>query len=395
VKVLFICVQPPWPSRSGTPLRSKGWIEAVGHFVHVGLVVLTRSQAEAELAKEAESYCDYVKIVLDPLTRQQKMRSRIVAPAKLMPFYYEEYSSPKMQIAVARALKEWSPDVVQAEWIGSVRYLNAALSQSMPCIYSAHNLEHLVVAGPLNSVRRRLAQPFIRRMACLERSWASRATSIIAVAEKEAKWFRSVNQNTYYIPNAINAGAYSFKPPLKRQKGPVAFIGHLSYPPNRNAAMILAREVYPELRKAHRDLKCLIAGMSADRKILSLAGNGIEVKADVDDMSDIWSRISLLLCPLRWGAGSRIKLLEAAACGVPIIATPISAEGLNFKPNRDYLIAESPREMVQKASVLLREPVRAESLAHRARQTLLAEHDWTALEPDLMKIYDDLVHKKT
>jgi glycosyltransferase involved in cell wall biosynthesis len=107
-------------------------------------------------------------------------------------------------------------------------------------------------------------------------------------------------------------------------------------------------------------------------------------------MTTIWSRISLLICPLAWGAGSRLKLLEAAAWGVPIIATPMSTEGLSFKPGHDYLIAQSPEELAEAALGLLSDPLRAKSLAYQARQTVMAHHDWTELAPTLARIYADL-----
>lgn len=351
---------------------------------------MTRSRAEVELAEEAKRHCAYVKIVLDPLDKLRQMRSRVLALTKLMPFYYEDYWSPALVRAVAQAISEWSPDVVQAEWIGSVRYLDYPLSHSIPCIYSAHNLEHLIVGGPSSCIRRHVAKPFAWQMARVERYWASRAAIVAAVTEAEAAWFKLSNPRSYSVPNALTVSKYPFKSPLQRQGGPVAFIGHLGYPPNQAAAITLAREIYPRLRRCRPDLHCLIAGLRPNRTILSLAGNGVAVYDNVEDIASIWSQISLLISPLTWGAGSRIKLLEAAAWGVPIIATPISAEGLNLRPDRDYLAAHSSVDMAEKALQLLQDPKEAAAFAHRARQTLLAEHDWSALTPSLLKVYENL-----
>ena len=314
-----------------------------------------------------------------------------MAPTKNEVVDDEEYFSEAFEKAVHHALKEWPPDIVQAEWIGSVRYLDYASMRSIPTIYSAHNLEHLVVAGPAKGWRRVAALPFSHKMARIEKAWAAKVTAVSAVAPKEADWYRSANPKTYHVPNAVWTDEYAFRLPSTRADGPVAFIGHLGYPPNRAAAVTVVREVFPFLRKRRPGQKCLIAGRMPDSGLLALAEKNVSVLGDVKNMSDIWSRIRLLLCPLTWGAGSRVKLLEAAAWGVPIVATPLSAEGLSFKPDRDYVAVDSPGEMAEKALAMLADPSWADALVHRARQTLMAEHDWQAIGPNLASLYGDIL----
>ena len=197
---------------------------------------MVRSSAEARLAVKARAHCAYVKIVVCPLNRRKRFICRARALTRLVPFYYEEYFSEAFEKAVHHALKEWPPDIVQAEWIGSVRYLDYASMRSIPTIYSAHNLEHLVVAGPAKGWRRVAALPFSHKMARIEKAWAAKVTAVSAVAPKEADWYRSANPKTYHVPNAVWTDEYAFRLPSTRADGPVAFIGHLGYPPNRAAA---------------------------------------------------------------------------------------------------------------------------------------------------------------
>jgi glycosyltransferase involved in cell wall biosynthesis len=352
---------------------------------------MVRSSAEARLAMAARRHCAYIKVVVEPSTKRRQRVRRTKALAKLVPFYYEEFASMALERAVKAAAEEWPPDLVQAEWIGSVRYLDSFILRSVPTIYSAHNLEHLVVAGPPKGWRRIMAYPFARNMARIERGWAARVMGVTALSQKETKWFNSINPNSYYIPNAVSAEEYPFLSPSSRKGGPVGFIGHLGYPPNRAAAITLARHVFPSIKAQRPGQMYVIAGRSPDSDLLAFAEKNVSILGDLENMADIWSRISLLLCPLTWGAGSRVKLLEAAASGVPVVATPISAEGLAFEPDRDYLAVDSPKEMVEKALALLADPVRADGLAQRARETLMAEHDWETIRPNIAGLYEDLL----
>ena len=96
------------------------------------------------------------------------------------------------------------------------------------------------------------------------------------------------------------------------------FTGNMDYPPNRDAAHWLAEEIVPELRRLRPEIRVMIAGRFADR--LSL--DGVEIASDVPDLSALLRRARVAIVPLRSGTGVPNKLLEAAAAGTAIVATP-------------------------------------------------------------------------
>lgn len=390
MRVLVVCTQSPWPPNSGAPLRTQAWIRTASKFADIGLVVLVRSDAEAELAEQARSVCAYLKIVRQPLSTIRRLALRPVALAALEPFYYREMLSDAMHRAVRDAISEWAPDVVQAEWIGSARYLEAAVARSIPCVYSAHNVEHRVIAGTPGTLTGTAVRPFVAGMARLERLWAARAAAVSVVSADDAAWFRTVARRTYTVPNGVMPSSYTFRPPSLRRGGPVGFIGTLGYLPNQSAARVVATKIYPRLAAHFPELGCLIAGRSPNRLVRSLAGGGVHVDGDVADMTDHWATISVLISPLTWGGGSRLKLLEAAAVGAPIVATRASAEGLAFEPGRDYLNGETAEELADCALAVLRDPARADALASQARKTLLAQHDWSGFAETMAGMYRDV-----
>ncbi len=387
MKVLFICTQSPWPARSGAPMRTQGWIKMASRFVDVGLVALSRSPDEADFSRQASQYCAYTQMVVAPFSRARLICNKIKALVSLTPFYYQDALVPSFIEAVREAIDWWQPDLVQVEWIGSARYMRPALERGIPCIYSAHNLEQRIVAGPPDGFRRHLARPFAARMASIERHWAARAVAVAAVTTEEAEWFSRVNPKTVVVPNALMVDEHVFRPPPDRQGGPVAFIGNLRYAPNRHAATVLMQQIFPRIRGRFPELNCLVAGLGPDKKLQSMQGDGISVLGNVADMTALWSRISLIVCPLTWGAGSRLKLLEAATCGVPIVSTPMGAEGLSLLPGKDYLAAQTPEEMAQAAIKILSDQSLAARLAENARHSVETFHNWHSLAPHLRDIY--------
>lgn len=389
MKILMVCTQSPLPARAGSPLRTWGWIRTASRFAEVGVVTLTRMPEEEQALSLLRQTCPFVAAVAAPRTPLRKARDLVLSGITRTPYLVASAQERQMHEALGRAIETWKPDVVQAECIGAAPYLGYARVRRTPCVYSAHNRESRIAAGPEQG--RSLWQTLaVRRMEALERRVAQQVDGVIAVSEEEAAWFRRHARNVHRVPNAIFPDEYSFVPPSSRQCKTVAFIGHLGYPPNRDAARVLAREVFPRIRAALPGVECLIAGRSPSREVRALEGGGVRVVGDVPDAADLWSRAGILVCPLRWGAGSRLKLIEAAAYGIPIVATRFSAEGLCLEEDRDYLRAEEPEALAGKALELLKDSARADELAGHARRAVEAHHNWTAYQEQIAALYEDL-----
>jgi glycosyltransferase involved in cell wall biosynthesis len=255
-------------------------------------------------------------------------------------------------------------------------------------LYAAHNVESRIVGGL--HPRRALGRLRSARVEKLEAGVARQADLVVAVSENEAAWFASRGSTVRVIPNAVHPSDYHDPAPRPGGDPVLAFFGHLGYPPNRDAALSLIREVLPRVRADLPGARCLIAGRGPDRMLLALESDSVDVVADPQEMAPLWRRATVLVCALRWGAGSRLKLLEAAACGVPVVATAFSAEGLALRPGRDFVAGSGPDELAGAALALLLDSARASALAEQARRTMVAAHDWSLWEREIIALYEGL-----
>ena len=118
------------------------------------------------------------------------------------------------------------------------------------------------------------------------------------------------------------------------------FLGGYRHPPNVDAAMWLAREVMPLIRRRLPDARCLIVGANAGDDVLALAGDGVEVVGAVDDLRDVFDRARVFACAVRVGAGVKGKVSTAMAYGLPVVSTTVGAEGMGLADGVDVLIAD-------------------------------------------------------
>lgn len=138
------------------------------------------------------------------------------------------------------------------------------------------------------------------------------------------------------------------------------FVGHLGYWPNVAAAERLVRGIFPIVRAAFPSAKVILAGRHPDSVVKSLAVlPGIELHANPDQLATFYQRADIAVVPLSEGGGTRIKILEAMASGLPVVATAVAVEGLGLIENEEVLLADSDAGLARHVINLCKNPAAA------------------------------------
>lgn len=178
------------------------------------------------------------------------------------------------------------------------------------------------------------------------------------------------------IPNVIPAGvARVDRAPRRGQT--VLFVGNLGYGPNEDGATWFLKSVWPGLRRRiRRPLRFVLAGSRPAARLIRLARQrDVHLAASVPDIAACYRTADLAVIPIRSGGGTRVKLIEAAAFGVPVVSTTIGAEGTAFRHGRDLLLADTKEGFADACADLLAHRVHAERLARQARTTAFQNYD--------------------
>jgi glycosyltransferase involved in cell wall biosynthesis len=164
----------------------------------------------------------------------------------------------------------------------------------------------------------------------------------------------------------------------------VLFVGNLSYPPNRDAAWVLLREVLPRLRRLlPGPVTITLAGPTGEDAALALLGAqpGVRMLGFVPDLAACYRAADVVAAPLLTGSGTRIKLLEAMAHGVPVVTTTAGAAGLAASHETHLLIANSPSATAAAIARVAADPAIAGRLAASATQLVRERYSHAAVIP--------------
>jgi glycosyltransferase involved in cell wall biosynthesis len=234
-----------------------------------------------------------------------------------------------------------------------------------------------------------------RRLRYYEARVCGDAAAVIAVSPLDAALLRRIAPAARYtvIPNGVDTRAFPFRQTPSASPPELLFTGTMDYRPNVDAMLWFGEAIWPRLRQARPDLRCQIVGKAPDPRLRALAARqpGLVVTGMVPEVQPYLARAAVYVVPMRMGSGTRLKVLEAMAAGVPVVSTRLGIEGIGTGPTDYASVAETPAAFAHAVLRLLDDPAQANMLAHRARTLAEREYDWARLTPRLPALYDRLI----
>ncbi|MBZ0301705.1 MAG: glycosyltransferase family 4 protein [Anaerolineae bacterium] len=177
------------------------------------------------------------------------------------------------------------------------------------------------------------------------------------------------------IPNGIDL-AYFTPQPVERDPAALLFVGNYEYAPNVDAALRLAREILPPIRAQVPEAKLWLVGHAPTPEMQALASESVVVTGRVADVRPYLAQAAAFVCPLRLGAGIKNKVLEALAMGCPLVATPLSVDGIAVQPGHDALIT-GDADFVEQTLRLLGDTELQRTLSQNGRLLIEAQYSWS------------------
>jgi len=192
--------------------------------------------------------------------------------------------------------------------------------------------------------------------------------TVTVTEDERAQILRYVpGAETIVIPT-VHANA-THVAPAERRSG-VLFVGGFEHPPNVDAVEYLVREVMPRVWSRLGEVTLTIVGASTPAAVEALAGPQVEIAGWVSDLEPLFDGARALVAPLRFGAGVKGKITQGLAAGLPIVTTPVGAEGLDGRDGENMLIGESAEELAERLAGVIENDELWRSLSKGGQQLI-------------------------
>jgi glycosyltransferase involved in cell wall biosynthesis len=401
MKILIISMSFPYPPKSGGKLRVYNLIREVSKYHEIYLISLIYKD-ELEYIPELLKFCKQVEVVPVEHTRFSKMTRWLRIFTSLFtktPVEVAAKESRLMRKKVNEIITN-EFDIIQVEWLQMAHYLPFNRLKNIPLILVEHDVAYIPSQRRIqtvNKVLKYIARREYNKMKNYEQKMCQNFDKILVMSEIDKNRLLMLNQNLHIrvVPNGVDTENIQAK--IKREDAnSLLFIGWMKHQANRDAMTLFLNQIFPLISKAIPNTKLYVVGQHTPKNIVNLAKSNPNIICTgyVKDVRDYLYKCTTYICPVRISGGTRLKILEAMAAGIPVVSTAIGAEGLNVTADENILIADSPEEFAEATLKLLRNHELRERIAHNARILVEENYQWKKIAEKMSEVYEEVVQGK-
>lgn len=395
MKVLMLTPYLPYPLLSGGQTRSYNLIKSLSESHEITLFSLIKDDAEKKYIPELEKYCHKVS-VFKRSHAPWTLRNILLTGFGLYPFLVIRNLSPAEKKAVKKELLTKEYDLIHAETFYVMPHIPAT---EVPILLVEQTVEYLVYKHYVEDQAPFLIRPLlwidVLKLKFWETHFWQKAQRVVAMSQSDSALMKKLvgNLKIDIVPNGIDIDYFSARKRSKKTSPTILYVGNFTWLQNAEAVEVLVSQVWPKIKKEIADCQLWIVGKNITSKIKNYASADIKISEALPDIRDAYLNSTALVAPIKGPGGTRLKILEAMASGLPVVTTPVGAEGLGLTNNKHALIDKDIPRLADLAINLIKDEKLAQRLGVAGKKLVEGEYSWAKSATALDKIYKEVCGK--
>lgn len=404
LRVVLVDEELPYPPTSGKRIRTYNLVRRLAS--RHRLTYVCHRNADREEAHVAGAHFSQLGIRTVMVGRSVPPKSGAGFYCRLawnllspLPYSVATHTSPQLSSALREIAEREPVDLWHCEW---TPYAQSLRDITGPRIVMAHNVESVIWQRYHDTARGLFKRWYLRQQwqkyRTFEKDVLADIDLTIAVSTLDAQRFRYHFgvPRVDVVENGVDT-SYFVPRPGSREPATLLFLGSLDWRPNLDGVVQFLDLVFPALRRSLPECRFVVVGRNPPSWLVDRVAReeNVELHASVPDVRPYLARAGLMVVPLRIGGGSRLKILEALASGVPVVSTRVGAEGLDLLPGKHLDLVEDVSDMGSMLLDAIGNPQRTQMQAHAGRQRTLQLYDWDVLADRLENLWMRFASPKT
>lgn len=391
MKILFLANRVPYPPYRGDKLKIFNLARRLKDKHELHLLTFAQTPEDLTYKQELEKIFKEVHFVYLPKWKSAINCLSGAWDSKPLQVLY--FQSGELQTQLDKMLAQHKYDAVHVQHLRMSPYLaqrkDVPRILDLPDAFSLYwERRKLVKRGLLTTIFENIEQ---QRVLKYERVLEEYNMALTCSAEDLA-YLEKTHQtgNLRLLPNGVDLETFSFHQHDYSHNSTILFTGNMDYAPNVDAVIYFTQTILPLIRAKIPGVRFIIAGQRPVKKVAELANDHIVVTGFVKDLADMYNSASVVVAPLRFGAGTQNKVLEAMAMGVPVVCSHIGFGGLGIKSGEGAIMQTDPAAFAQSVIDILSSQEMRNRVGQEGVRVIKTNFDWDIIAARLEQYFKDV-----
>lgn len=374
------------------------WYNIIKHLAKkhdITLFSLIKDDSEKKFIPELLKYCKKVKVFSRP-KKPWTIRNILLSVFGPFPLLVIRNQSLEERKVIQEELQKEKYDLIHAETFYVMPHLGKT---NVPTILVEQTIWHNVYKHYVMNEVSWLLRPFylqdVAKIMFWEKYYWGKADKLFGVSEEDREAMLKLvpKKEVGIIPNGVDTFYYDQKKVGKKYPPRILYgVTNFEWLQNQEATEILINSIWPKIKKHFPNAIIWIVGRKIPEWVKELAKKGqIEVTENIPDARDAYGSATIMVAPIRGAGGTRLKILEAMAAGLPVVSTRVGVAGLGLTDGKNALIADSFNEIADKAVSLLKDSKLTNKIGEAGKEHVKSHFDWKSV----VKLHDPIYKELT
>ncbi len=392
MKILFLANRVPYPPYRGDKLKIFNLARRLKERHELHLLTFAQTPEDLTYRKELEQIFTRVELVYLP--KYKSAINCLSAPFNNIPFQVLYFRSDKLQQLLNEMLQQESYDAVHVQHLRMSPYLSNR--KDIPRILDLPDAFSLYWERR-SKVKRSLPVTLFEnneRKRVLEYEKILKEYDMaLTCSPEDLEYLKAQHgtKNLRLLPNGVDLTTFSKREHDYSHNKTLLFTGNMDYAPNVDAVVYFVKTILPRIRTACPDVQFIIAGQRPVPKVSELANEYVSVTGFVKDLAATYNSASVVVAPLRFGAGTQNKVLEAMSLGVPVVCSNIGFAGLGINSGEGAIMQTDSNAFANEVIELLQSEDKRRKVGQAGSEVIRTRFDWDIVTKKLEGYLEEIV----